>query len=257
MYDIRRVEELIARWENGERSAEMRKVRNEVFDVLTLRTLYKLMEQKYIVRLENVISTGKEANVFRAVDPSGEYVAVKIYRVETSEFRHMWKYLDGDPRFFRVKRNRRSIIRVWAKKEYKNLEACFRAGASVPYPIISRDNVLVMEFVGENGIPAPRLKDVTPDDVDGFVDTLLDSLGRMYFRAGIVHADLSEYNILIRQDRPVIIDLGQGVPWEHPMSLEFFRRDIERLRAMLSDLGKEYTVKELLTILETRGKGDG
>lgn len=257
MYDIRRVEELIARWENGERSAEMRKVRNEVFDVLTLRTLYKLMEQKYIVRLENVISTGKEANVFRAVDPSGEYVAVKIYRVETSEFRHMWKYLDGDPRFFRVKRNRRSIIRVWAKKEYKNLEACFRAGASVPYPIISRDNVLVMEFVGENGIPAPRLKDVTPDDVDGFVDALLDSLGRMYFRAGIVHADLSEYNVLIRQDHPVIIDLGQGVPWEHPMSLEFFRRDIERLRAMLSDLGKEYTVKELLTILETRGKGDG
>ncbi len=257
MYDIRRVEELIARWENGERSAEMRKVRNEVFDVLTLRTLYKLMEQRHILRLEGVISTGKEANVFRAVDPSGEYVAVKIYRVETTEFRHMWKYLDGDPRFFRIRHNRRSIINVWAKKEFKNLEAAFRAGASVPYPIISRNNVLLMEFVGEGGDPAPRLKDYVPEDVDRFVDALLTSLGRLYFRAGIVHADLSEYNVLVRKDLPVIIDLGQGVPWEHPLSLDFFRRDMERLRAMLSDLGKDYTVKDLLAILETRGKRHG
>jgi RIO kinase 1 len=254
MYDIRRVEELIARWENGDRSAEMRKVRNEVFDVLTLRTIYKLMEQKYFVRLEGVISTGKEANVFRAVDPSGNYVAVKIYRVETSEFRHMWKYLDGDPRFFHVRRNRRSIVHVWAKKEYKNLDASFRAGASVPYPIISRNNVLVMEFIGSDGVPAPRLKDALPDDVGAFVDDLLTSLGRMYFKAGIVHADLSEYNILIRDDRPVIIDLGQGVPWDHPLSLDFFKRDLERLRHILSGLGKEYTVKDLLSILEARGK---
>lgn len=254
MYDIRRVEELIARWESGERDAEMRKVRNEVFDVLTLRTIYKLMEQRYILRLEGVISTGKEANVFRAVDPSGEYVAVKVYRVETSEFRHMWKYLDGDPRFFHIRRNRRSIINVWAKKEYKNLEASFRAGASVPYPIVSRNNVLIMEFVGEDSDPAPRLKDYFPEDPDRFVDALLDSLGRMYFRAGIVHADLSEYNILVRDDLPVIIDLGQGVPWEHPMSIEFFRRDMERLRVILSDLGREYSVKELFSILETRGK---
>ncbi len=254
MYDIRRVEELIARWENGERSAEMRKVRNEVFDVLTLRTLYKLMEQRYILRLEGIISTGKEANVFRALDPSGEYVAVKIYRVETTEFRHMWKYLDGDPRFFRIRRNRRGIINVWAKKEFRNLESSFRAGASVPYPIISRNNVLIMEFIGVDNDPAPRLKGYCPEDVDTFVDALFDSLGRMYFRAGIVHADLSEYNVLVRNDLPVIIDLGQGVPWEHPMSLDFFRRDMERLQAMLSDLGQEYSVKELITILETRGK---
>jgi len=168
----------------------------------------------------------------------------------------MWKYLDGDPRFFRIRRNRRGIIYVWAKKEYKNLEASFRAGASVPYPIVSRNNVLLMEFIGENGIPAPRLRDYVPDDVDSFVDALFDTLGRMYFRAGIVHADLSEYNVLVRRDLPVVIDMGQGVPWEHPMSIEFFRRDMERLQSMLSSLGKEYSVKELISILETRGKGN-
>ncbi|HIQ10153.1 MAG TPA: serine protein kinase RIO [Euryarchaeota archaeon] len=257
MYDMRKVEELIARWENGERDAEMRKVRNEVFDVLTLRTIYKLMEQKYILRLEGVISTGKEANVFRAVDPSGEYIAVKVYRVETSEFRHMWKYLEGDPRFARFRRNKRSVIRVWAKKEYKNLEACFRAGASVPYPIVSRDNVLVMEFVGEDGEPAPRLKDCAPEDPDGFVEELLDSLGKIYYGAGIVHADISEYNILVRGGSPVVIDMGQGVPWEHPFAIDFFRRDMERLSAVLSDLGREYTVGELVKVLEERGKKGG
>jgi len=256
MYDIRRVDELLARWENGERDAEMRKVRNEVFDVLTLRTLYKLMDQGYILRLENVISTGKEANVFRALDPSGEPLAVKIYRVETSEFRHIWKYLEGDPRFFRVKRNRRSLISLWARKEYKNLDACFRAGASVPYPVVSRDNVLVMEFIGDAD-PAPRLKDCPPADPERFAEDLLKALGKMYFKAGIVHADLSEYNILLRGDSPVIIDMGQGVPWDHPLSLDFFRRDLDRLRALLSDLGMNYTPDGLISILEERGKEDG
>jgi RIO kinase 1 len=254
MYDPRRVEELIARWENDVRDAEMRKVRNEVFDVLTLRTLYKLMDSGYLARLHRVISTGKEGNVFFAEDPSGNPLAVKIYRVETSEFRRMLPYIDGDPRFGRIPKDRRRLIRLWTKKEFKNLDTCFRKDVPVPYPVIARDNVLIMEFIGEEGIPAPRLKEYFPENPDAFFEALLDALARMYFDAGIVHADLSEYNILVHRERPVIIDLGQAVPWDHPNAPVFFQRDLQQLSRIAGAFDKDLPPRVLYDMLKERAK---
>lgn len=251
MYDQRRVEELIAKFEAGIRDAEMRKVRSEVFDAPTLRVIYKLMEQGIFDVLEQVISTGKEANVFRA-RKGNVYLAVKIYRVETTEFRHMWKYLDGDPRFLRVRRNRRGIIKAWVRREFKNLETAFEHGVSVPAPYAYRENVLVMEFIGEDSKPAPLLKDCMPEDPRRFADELLDTLSRLYFRAKLVHADLSEYNILVRENHPVLIDFGQAVPWDHPLSHEFFLRDMERLRKVLSMLGMD--IVDPIRVLKERSE---
>ncbi len=251
MYDQRRIEELIAKFEAGVRDAEMRKVRSEVFDAPTLRVLYKLMESGIFDVLEHVISTGKEANVFRA-RKGDVFLAVKIYRVETTEFRHMWKYLDGDPRFLRVRRNRRGIIRAWVRREFKNLETAYLHGVPVPAPYAHRENVIVMEFVGENGVPAPLLKDYMPEDPRAFADALLDALARLYFRAGLVHADLSEYNILVHRDAPVLIDFGQAMPWDHPLSHEFFMRDMERLRKVLSMLGMD--VGDPIRVLKERAE---
>ncbi len=253
MYDPRRVEELIARWENGERDAEMRKVRNEVFDVLTLRNIYKLMERRVIGRLLRVISTGKEANVFEAMDPRGNPLAVKLYRVETSEFRHLRKYIEGDPRFGRLRRDRRHLVDLWTRKEFKNLDTAYRHGVSVPVPFAVRGNVLVMELITKDGAPAPLLRSAELEDPEGFAESLLDSAGRLYFGAGLVHADLSEYNILVSDRGPVIIDMGQSVPWDHPLSVEFFRRDMDRLRGILASLGREYSFNELVSILKERG----
>ena len=256
MYDQRRVEELLARWENDPHDAEMRKVRNEVFDVLTLRTIYKLMESGVFSRLLRVISTGKEANVFLASDPSGNPLAVKIYRVETSEFRRVLPYIDGDPRFGRIPRDRRRLVYLWTKKEYKNLDTAFRAGAPVPYPVASRNNVLVMEFVGEDGVPAPRLRDYYPDDPERFVDELLDGLAAFYFKAGLVHADLSEYNILVRGSSPIIIDLGQAVPFDHPNAPFFLQRDLQQLSKILAEFDKDFGPQELYRMLKERS-GNG
>ncbi len=255
MYDQRRVEELIAKFRAGVRDAEIRKVRNEVFDARTLANIYKLMENGVIKLLERVIATGKEANVFLARDPANQPVAVKIYRIETTEFRHMWKYLDGDPRFLHVRRNRRGIIKAWVRREFKNLETAFKAGVSVPYPIALRENILVMEFIGEGCSPAPLLKDYLPEDKEGFAETLLDNLSRLYFKANLIHADMSEYNILVHEDKPVLIDFGQTVPWDHPLAGDFFRRDLERISKVLSLLGREMAPGEVLRELEKRAKG--
>jgi len=256
MYDQRRVEELLARWENDPHDAEMRKVRNEVFDVLTLRTIYKLMDSGVFSRLIRVISTGKEANVFLAVDAAENPLAVKIYRVETSEFRKILPYIDGDPRFGRIPRDRRRLVYLWTKKEYKNLDTAFRAGAPVPYPVASRNNVLVMEFIGENGVPAPRLRDYYPENPERFVDELLDGLARFYFGAGLVHADLSEYNILVRDSSPVVIDLGQSVPFDHPNAPFFLQRDLQQLSKILAEFDKDFAPQDLYRILKERS-GDG
>ncbi|NPA76240.1 MAG: serine protein kinase RIO [Candidatus Diapherotrites archaeon] len=256
MYDQRRVEELLARWENDPHNAEMRKVRNEVFDVLTLRTIYKLIESGVFSRLLRVISTGKEANVFLANDVAGNPLAVKIYRVDTSEFRRILPYIDGDPRFGRIPRDRRRLVHLWTKKEFKNLDAAFRAGAPVPYPVAVRNNVLVMEFIGDDEGPAPRLRDTFPEDEGRFVDALLDGLAKFYFGAGLVHADLSEYNILVRDSLPVIIDLGQSVPWDHPNAPFFFQRDMRQLSKILAEFDKDFAPDELYRMLKERS-GDG
>ncbi len=229
-------EELVGRLLEGIRDADTRKAYNEVFDADTVRTLLKLRDAGYFKELGGVISTGKEANVFYAYDRGGEPLAVKIYRINTTEFRHMWKYLEGDPRIRIERRNRRSIIFTWARREFKNLSQALNNGVNVPTPLVHRKNILIMEYIGDEE-PAPLLKDKYPERAEQFRNELLQSLKNLYFSAEIVHADLSEYNILNFRDIPYIIDMGQSVGWDHPFAYEFFRRDMEQLSKILRKLG--------------------
>ena len=100
---------------------EDRNVGSEVFDRLTLETLYKLAKMGYINQLQGAISTGKEANVFKGIDDEGNFVAVKIYRVGTSDFKKMQYYIQGDPRFNVRTSNKRQLINTWVTKELRNL----------------------------------------------------------------------------------------------------------------------------------------
>ena len=139
-----------------------RKVGNEIFDKLTLETLYKIANQGYIDVLNGAISTGKEANVLTGVNKDDEFVAVKIYRIATSDFKKMNYYLDGDPRFNLKTKNKRKIIYSWVTKEFKNLTRLHEAGVNVPEAYTSLNNVLLIEFIGdENGNPAQQLKTST------------------------------------------------------------------------------------------------
>ena len=234
--DIEEYNELVSRLVSGVRDADTRKAYKEVFDAQTVSVLYKLMEDGYLKELGNVISTGKEANVFYALDKTGTPLAVKIYRINTTEFRHMWKYIEGDPRIRITGRNRRNLVYQWARREYKNLQTAYENNVSVPFPIIQRKNVLLMDYIGGER-PAPLLKEELPEDIESFREELLVSLSRLYFRANIVHADLSEYNILVWENKPYIIDMGQSMTWDHPLAYEFFYRDMNQLVKILNKLG--------------------
>ena len=108
----------------------------------------------YINLLNGAISTGKEANVFKGIDKDDKFVAVKIYRVTTSDFKKMQNYIQGDPRFKVNTTNKRQIIHAWVNKEFRNLKRASESGVRVPQPIVAKNNVLVMEFIGdEQGNP--------------------------------------------------------------------------------------------------------
>ncbi len=203
-----------------------RKTLDEVFDKSTLLALEKLISHKVIDILDFPISTGKEGNVFRGVTPDKTYVAVKIYRTSNLTFKHISEYIIGDPRFSSLPKNRRDVIFAWTQKEFKNLERLNRVGVSAPKPIAKIKNVLVMEYIGDEEQPAPLLKDVKLDDPESMFNKLIDFISVMYKEAKMVHSDMSAFNVLIHNEKPYLIDLGQGVLLGHPQSYEFLKRDI-------------------------------
>jgi len=208
---------------------EDRKTEGEVFDKYTLLALEKLFSSRLIDIFDFPISTGKEGNVFRAITPDKKFLAVKIYRISTSTFKHISKYIVGDPRFKSIRKTRKDIIYAWTKKEFKNLTRLKKINVLAPKPILSTKNILVMEYIGYKNKPAPLLKDVRIKNPKKIFEKIIGYIKSMYKEAKLVHGDLSAFNIIMFKDNPYLIDLGQAVLKEHPNSNEFLRRDIKNM----------------------------
>ncbi|RDE11247.1 MAG: serine/threonine protein kinase, partial [Candidatus Thorarchaeota archaeon] len=176
------------------------------------------------------ISTGKEANVYKGFDADGQPVAVKIFRVSTAETDYMLEYMVDDPRFRNVKRQSRGLIPQWAMKEFKNLKRYHDAGIRVPRPIDIERNVLIMEFIGDSkkATAAPLLKDVEISSPAATFNKIIGMIEKGYTKAGLVHADLSEYNILWAKG-PVFIDVSQSVLLTHQNAEKYLIRDIQNI----------------------------
>ncbi len=219
----------------------------EVFDSATQLAVYELMRRGIIRKLAGVISAGKEARVYYARGPNNEELAVKIYLTTTAEFRKsIRKYILGDPRFEQIaNRGLRHLIYAWARKEYRNLKRMYEAGVRVPKPYAVYRNVIVMEFIGKNMRRAPLLKEVAEEgalDVEEWkriFEKVIDNMVKMYQKARLVHADLSEYNIMYWNDEPVIIDVGQAVPLNHPYAEEFLMHDVKNIVRFFRSVGVE------------------
>ncbi|MBI4361062.1 serine protein kinase RIO [Candidatus Micrarchaeota archaeon] len=210
---------------------ERNPIAHRVFDDKTIDVLLHLLNNGVISSLDYPVSSGKESIVFRATTPEG-FAAVKIFKYETSAFRRFAEYLEGDPRFT-MKPTLRARVQVWAKKEFLNLKTCHGVGVRVPEPFAVRENVVVMEFIGENGVAAPRLEAITLEDPQAVAEDLVFQASKVYREARIVHADLSSFNVLFAE-KPVIIDWAQGVSVRHPRAEEFLERDARNVAAFFS-----------------------
>lgn len=226
------------------KNTEQFKVEASVFDDATLGALYKLVQDGHIDAFGGPISTGKEANVYTALAPDGE-VAVKVYRINASDFRQMREYLDGDPRFEGIGSDKKKVVVAWTKKEYANLERARKAGVRVPKPIAVERNVLVMEYLGGDDRRAQRLNEVHVENPETAFEGVREYTRRLY-RAGLVHGDLSEYNIVVDDGELCFLDLGQAVTVHHPNSREFLERDCHNVAAFFRRQGLDVTDDELL-----------
>ena len=178
-----------------------------------------------------IISSGKESNVYLAYNQDEEPVLIKIYKIDSQNTKWMKNYIIGDPRFKKIGTSTNKIIYTWCRKEFKNLSQMYRKQIRVPRPIYAIDNVLVMEFLGTHeGTPAPRLKDVGEiPDPKGMLDQILLGIKRMYLDAHLVHADLSEFNILFYNSEPYFIDVSQAVSIFHLNSPLYLERDVKNI----------------------------
>ena len=203
------------------------KVLEAVFDKSTVMILSRLINNGIISYVNGAVGAGKESQMYWAVDPSGQDIAVKIYLVTTSNFKKRYPYLIGDPRFTRIKRGTRSLVELWAKKEFRNLSKSFNSGIPCPEPITVIKNILLMKFVGTNGVPSPTLVESEVDYAD--YEKAIGIISDLYQKAELVHADLSEYNIFKTENGLVVFDFGSAVDIRHPKTKEFLERDISNI----------------------------
>lgn len=235
---------------------DLRKTFAKVFDTNVIRIIHTLASQGQFDHLEFTIATGKEAHVFRAVDSAGHHRAIKIYKIETSDFKRMEDYLDFEPRFKKAKHDKRNIVFAWTQKEFSSLQRFQKFEVPVPTPLAAKENVLVMEFIGTHGNAAPRLKDARVKDLEKFYENVCVAIARM-LNAKLIHGDLSEYNILVKDDLPIIIDCGQSIPTIHPNAKHYYERDITNMLKVFHRIGlKQLTYERFYEDVKKAKEGE-
>ena len=198
--------------------------------------------------------------------------------------------MTGEYRFRRGynRKNPRKMVRLWAEKELRNLRRLRAAEISCPEPLEVRENVLVMGFLGDregwcvqemyplgaqmsdlNACRAsPRLKDAEINDQSVYTSLyseLILNIRKLFHQCKLVHADLSEYNILYHEGHLFIIDVSQSVEHDHPSAFDFLRSDIKNVEDFFAKMGVhclglrrcfEFIVKEKMDAADTLNDED-
>ncbi|KAL9191385.1 hypothetical protein ACHAXT_001091 [Thalassiosira profunda] len=252
------------------------KTRGGAMDGNVLTQIAAAVNAGLISGCNGVVKEGKEALVYHADGGSGRAdtgespagssevigsegydVAVKVFK-RIAEFKGRGSYVDGDPRYHKQKfktNDQREQVVLWAEKENRNLLRARRAGVACPKPLQQKENILFMRFLGEGGWPSPQLREIDIKKGSAKWTTLycqtLVAIRRLYHCARLVHADLSEYNLLVvphwqvsrgqmtspatRTDddealQVVLIDFGQAVEVNHPSAATWLGRDLSTVR---------------------------
>lgn len=207
--------------------------------------LLPLMDQGVIDDVIRPLMAGKEAQIF-LVEAKGEMRVAKVYKeADHRSFKHRSDYMEGrkvrntrQQRAMakRSKHGRRELEAAWRTAEVDAIYRLRAAGVRVPEPFEFVDGVLVMELVqGEDGLPAPRLADLSfpPAEAEALFHDLVREVVKMLC-AGVVHGDLSDFNVLMGTHGPVIIDFPQWVdPAHNRNARKLLIRDVDNLQSFL------------------------
>jgi RIO kinase 2 len=169
------------------------------------------------------LGVGKEADVYDALNPKGERIAVKFHRLGRISFRQTIR-----KRSYTTKHNASWLYqsRLAAEKEYQALQLIYPYRVAVPEPISQNRHVLVMGMI--EGAELAEYKEISKPEA--VLKEILRNVRKAYRKAGVIHADLSEYNIILKPDGHILmIDWPQYVTKEHPNATELLTRDVDNV----------------------------
>jgi len=233
----------------------------QVMDPRTRMIIFKLLNRGFIASINGCISTGKEANVYHCLTADGGHRAVKIFKTSVLVFKDRDKYVTGEFRFRNGygRKNPRKMVKTWAEKEMRNLSRIHASGILSPEPILLRSHVLLMDFLGTDGWPAPRLSHVEISESKSrelYRDVVIMAR-KMFHDCKLVHGDLSEFNMLYHESKAYVIDVSQSVEHDHPHALEFLRKDLTNVNEFFRKKGVAVlSLKELFDFVVDPGLGD-
>lgn len=216
------------------------------YDCLALNALVKT---GILDSIGKPLGVGKEADVYEALTQSNERVAVKFHRLGRTSFRQTRRL-----RVYAADKRHISWLyqsRLAAEREIEALRLVYPCGVSVPKPVAQNRHVVVMGMI--EGDCLFRVSSLP--DPEAILDEILENVKLAYIKAGVVHGDLSEYNVIIMPSWHIlIIDWPQYVKVDHPSAKMLLRKDISNI---LKFFKRKYrVVRSLSEVLEEVAKID-
>jgi RIO kinase 1 len=214
-----------------------------------------------VVRL---IKSGKESQVYltrRFYGGRNFYFAAKVHKPRAQRsfkrdkaYRAGWYFSERDHRIQRavehMTRYGKGVVGgLWVNQEFEALQRLWRGKASVPAPIHKNGDTILMTYIGEPERPAPKLCEVVleSDEANEAIRQIIENL-KIFFKLGIIHGDLSSFNILYWEGKIWIIDLPQSVDlYRNPDSMDLLYRDLENLCAYFLKQGVDCHPEELFS----------
>jgi RIO kinase 2 len=190
------------------------------YDCLAINALVKA---NVLEAFGKPLGVGKEADVYDALNPKGERIAVKFHRLGRISFRQIIRR-----RSYSTERSASWLYqsRLAAEREYQALQLLFPCRVAVPEPISQNRHVVAMGII--EGAELAEQKHLSrPERI---LREILRNIRMAYLQAGLIHADLSEYNIIVKPNRHIlVIDWPQYVTKEHPNAEELLARDVQNI----------------------------
>jgi RIO kinase 2 len=191
-----------------------------------------------ILSFGQTLGVGKEADVYDALSPSGRRIAVKFHRLGRISFQQT-----------RRKRGYSREHTTWlfqshvaAEREFQAMKLVYENGVAVPEPISHNRHVIAMGMI--EGAQLSKYKDI--GKAEKVLREILRNVRKTYLKAHLIHADLSEYNIILKPDgHIIIIDWPQATKTDHANAAELLERDLKNVLAYFGrKFGIELSMKE-------------
>ncbi|KAK6089859.1 hypothetical protein P3W45_001207 [Vairimorpha bombi] len=201
-----------------------------ILDNSTIKNIYCTKKLQEIIKYTNIRDIEKV--IKESFGDNRE-----IYKTSAMNFKDRERYLESEKRFKKFcTKNSRKLIKLWAEKEVRNLKRLNKQNIPSPTPIYLKRNILIMSLVGN---PADRLKDAFIEDPVDCYNQVLQIIDDMYNKCNLIHADLSEYNLLYHEKIVYVIDVGQSVEKDHINAVEFLITDLININNFFTKIGVE------------------